>query len=96
VRSSVELSPCAGIDAQVVFASGFGAPQNYDTSAAWMSAAGGALVRLPMTSWLALRGDADAIVPFSRPRFVVEGDGVVHKPAALGVRGGIGAELLFL
>jgi hypothetical protein len=95
-RSGVELSPCIGADVEVVQARGFGAAKNYDANAAWVSATGGALLRVPMTSWLALRADAGAIVPFSRPRFVVEGDGAVHRPAPLGVRGGIGAELLFL
>ncbi len=71
-------------------------PENYDAKGAWMSAAAGALVRLPIASWFALRADADAVVPLSRPRFVVEGDGAVHRPSALGVRAGIGAELLFL
>ena len=77
-------------------ARGFGAASNYDASAAWMAATGGVLLRLPVTSWLALRADADAIVPLSRPTFVVEGDGAVHRPASLGARGAIGAELLFL
>jgi hypothetical protein len=96
VRGAVELSPCAAADAQVVKAHGYGASANYDASAAWLSAAGGALVRVPVAGWLALRGDVDAVVPLSRPRFVVEGDGAVHRPGALGVRAGIGAELLFL
>jgi hypothetical protein len=95
-RSGVELSPCIGADVEVVQARGFGAAKNYDASAAWVSATGGALLRVPVTSWLALRADAGAVVPLSRPRFVVEGDGAVHRPAPLGVRGGIGAELLFL
>ena len=95
-RGAIELSPCAGADVQRVSAKGFGAATNYDASAAWVSATGGALVRFPVTSWLALRGEADALVPLTRPRFVVEGDGAVHKPAAIGLRAGIGAEILFL
>ena len=43
-----------------------------------------------------LRGELDGIVPLARPTFVVEGAGNVHRPAALGVRGAIGAEILFL
>jgi hypothetical protein len=96
LRGDVEISPCAGADLQMVSAKGFGATTNYDASAAWISATGGGLVRVPVTSWLALRGEADALVPLSRPRFVVEGDGAVHKPAAIGVFAAIGAELLFL
>lgn len=96
VRGDIELSPCVGGDAQVISARGFGAAQNHDRGAAWFSVTGGALFRVPVASWLALRADADVNVPLSRPRFVVEGDGAVHKPAAFGVRAGIGAELLFL
>ena len=96
LHGAVELSPCAGIDVQSVSAKGFGATQNYDANGTWVSAAGGALVRVPLASWFALRADADAIVPFSRPTFVVEGDGAVHRPSSIGARAGIGAELLFL
>ena len=96
LHGAVELSPCAGVDVQAMSAKGFGAPQNYDANGAWMSAGAGALVRVPLASWLALRAEIDAIVPFSRPTFVVEGDGAVHRPSAIGARAGIGAELLFL
>ena len=95
-RGAVELSPCLGAEVAMVKARGFGAANNYDASAAWLAAAGGALLRVPVASWLALRADADAVVPLSRPTFVVEGDGAVHRPASLGVRAAIGAELLFL
>lgn len=96
LRGPVELSPCAGADLDIVRASGFGARANYDASAAWISAAAGALVRVPVGSWLALRAHADATAPLARPRFVVEGDGAVHQPSTFGLRGAIGAELLFL
>ena len=97
VQGPVELSPCVGLDLQTMSAKGFGATQNnYEANGAWMSAAAGGLFRLPLASWFALRADVDAIVPFSRPTFVVEGDGAVHRPSAIGARAGIGAELLFL
>ncbi len=96
LQGAVELSPCAGIDVQSVSAKGFGATQNYDANGTWVSAAGGALIQVPLASWFALRADADAIVPLSRPTFVVEGDGAVHRPSSIGARAGIGAELLFL
>ena len=96
LQGSVEIAPCAGADVQVMKAKGFGASQNYDAKGTWMSATGGVLVRVPLLPWLALRADADAIVPITRPRFVVEGEGAVHRPSAIGARAGIGAELLFL
>lgn len=96
LQGALEIAPCAGAAVQIMSARGFGAPQNYEANGAWMSATGGALVRLPIASWLALRADADAVVPMTRPRFVVEGDGAVHRPSAVGGRAGFGVELLFL
>ena len=95
-RFAAELSTCAGAELTVVNARGFGASRDYEASAVWMSAAAGALLRIPLASWLAVRADGDALVPLSRPRFVVEGDAAVYRPAAFGARGAIGAEVLFL
>ncbi len=95
-RTAVELAPCVGGDVQIMKASGYGAEANFDASALWLAATAGALVRLPVTAGFAIRADIDAVVPLARPRFIVEGDGAVHKPANLGLRAGIGAELLFL
>ncbi len=97
LRSAIELSPCIGADLQRIQARGYGAlTSNYDTDVAWFSAAAGALARVPVTRWLALRADADLVVPLSSLQFVVEADGVVHDPTSIGIRGGIGAEVFFL
>jgi hypothetical protein len=96
LRSAVEASPCLGADASFVSARGFGADHNYATGGAWVSAAGGLLVAVPIARWLAIRGQAEATVPFARPRFVVENDGTVYRPPTLGARATIGAELRFL
>lgn len=96
VESVVEVSPRVGADVELLRARGFGAANNYDASAAWLSATGGALFVVPLSSFLALRADADAVVPLARPRFVVDGEGAVHRPASFGLRAGIGAELRFL
>ncbi|MBX3190028.1 MAG: hypothetical protein KF819_23585 [Labilithrix sp.] len=95
-RGPVELSPCLGVDVHLVGARGFGAARNFDESARWAAGTGGALLRVPVAPWLALRAQADAVVPLARPRFVVENEGTVHRPSAMGARGTIGAELLFL
>lgn len=94
-RTAVEVSPCAGADLQIVRASGFGAETNYDRGAAWITAGAGGLVRVPISPGFSLRADAEAAAPLSRPRFVVDGDGAIHKPAVLGARAAIGAEFLF-
>jgi hypothetical protein len=95
-RGSVELAPCVGSDVQLVSATGFGADTNYSATAQWLTATGGALTRFELTSWLALRGRAEAFVPLSRPTFIVEGEGAVHRPPTLGAAASVGAELRFL
>ncbi len=96
VRRSVDLAPCLGASLHLVSASGFGATDNYDASARWVSADGGALARMPVGAWLALRVRADALVPLSRPTFAVENEGIVHRAPPIGLRASVGAELTFL
>jgi len=95
LRGAAELSPCAGADVTFSSGTGFGAAENYTPSATWVSVAGGGLLRVPLTSFLALRAELAALVPLTRPRFVVDGDGTVYGPPAMGARGTIGAEILF-
>lgn len=92
----VDLAPCAGADGHIVAASGYGADANFAAGAEWTTVAGGALARLSLTTWLALRARGEAIVPLARPTFVVENDGPVHRPPTLGAAASLGAELLFL
>lgn len=89
------VAPCAGVVVDLMTARGFGGLVNYDASGQWTSVTGGGLATIPIASWLSLRATADAQVPLTRPEFVVEGDGSVHRPAALGLRTEIGAEVHF-
>ena len=92
----LDASPCAGADLAFVEAAGYGAQTNYAASARWFDAAGGALVRAKLARWLALRATLEAFVPLSRPTFVVEGQGDVHRPPVLGGAASLGAEALIL
>lgn len=92
----IEIGPCLGGSAAILSANGFGAKEeNFDTGGRWATASAGAQIRFPIASWLALRGGVDALAAVTRPRFVVEGEGAVHRPSALGLRAQLGAELLF-
>ncbi|MBN9162616.1 MAG: hypothetical protein BGO98_21285 [Myxococcales bacterium 68-20] len=91
-----DLSPCAGADVHLVSAPGHGADANYAASGAWTAIGAGALGRLHITSWLALRARAEVVVPLSRPTFVVENEGFVHRPSILGAAASLGIEALFL
>jgi hypothetical protein len=94
--STLDLAPCVGADARLLSAPGYGADTSYAASAAWAAVAGGALGRLSVASWLALRTRIEAEAPLSRPTFVVENEGFVHKPASVGLAASFGVELLFL
>lgn len=96
MKTAIELAPCAGGSMHWVSAKGFGATANYDASARWTAIDAGLLARAPLTSWLALRGRVDGLVPLSRPTFEVENEGVVHKPPPFGIRAALGVELNFL
>ena len=60
------------------------------------SAALGALGTVPLGAGFALRTRLEALLPLSRPTFIVENGGTVHQPPTLGVRGSLGVELHFL
>ena len=74
----------------------FGLVEKGDASARWTAIDAGLLARAPLTSWLALRGRVDGLVPLERPTFEVENEGVVHKPPPFGIRAALGVELNFL
>jgi hypothetical protein len=89
-----EGSPCVGADLAFVDAAGYGAQTNYAATARWFDAAVGALARMKLARWLALRATLEVVVPLSRPTFVVEGEGDVHRPPAVGGVASLGAEAL--
>jgi hypothetical protein len=91
----VEFGACAGVDLQRVAAPGRGVDSSYDASAAWAALTPGGLGRLVLTPWLALRARLEGSVPLSRPRFVIEGAGDLHRPAALSAGAAFGMELSF-
>jgi hypothetical protein len=92
----IELGPCGGADVHLVSAPGYGADANFSASAAWTTLAAGGLGRFELTSWLALRTRAEAFVPLTRPTFVVQNEGMVHRPPFVGAAATFGVEVLFL
>ncbi len=91
-----DLAPCAGADVNLVSAPGRGADTNCSATAAWTTLTGGALGRISLLSWLAFRMRVDALVPLTRPTFVVVNEGSVHRHSSVGVAASIGLETLFL
>lgn len=92
----LELSACAGADVHVISAPGYGADANYPADGAWTTVTGGGLGRFELTSRIALRARAEAFAPLSRPTFVVQNEGLLHRPASIGAAASFGVEVLFL
>ncbi len=90
-----EASPCAGADAHLVSAEGFGSDANFAASGQWAALSAGALGRVTVASWLAARARVEGFVPLARPTFVVENAGPVHRPPVFGVAAALGVEALF-
>jgi hypothetical protein len=91
-----DLSPCVGADVHLVSAHGYGADANYVADATWTSTTGGGLARLTLTSWLALRARAEAVVPLTRPMFIVANDSTLHRPPIFDAAASFGIEAHFL
>lgn len=88
---------CVGGELGSIRASAFGVTDPGEADTMWLAARlGGGLAWAPRAVpafrlWVALSG----IVPWTRPRFVVEGRGPVFRPAVVSGRGSIGVELRF-
>lgn len=99
-RSSFDVAPCLGIGAEIMIAHGRKSDHDDRKTEVWASFTGGALGRVFLTKWLAMRARIEAVVPVLPPDFVVEvggeGQRSVFRPSAIGGAGTFGAEVLFL
>ena len=103
LAGELTLAPCAGLAIERVAAAGFGGATGtaaFSRDTTWASGSGGLLATWAPLRWFALRLDAEILVPFSRPSFVVlapDGSvaGVLHRPSPLGGRLGLGVEFRF-
>ena len=94
MRAAIELAPCAGLTAGAIQAEGRGVSSPGSSSAPFFALSAGGTAAVPIADWLALRADLAAVVPITRPEFVIEGiDGVVHRPSVVGARLAIAAEV---
>lgn len=102
--SSFDVAPCVGFGVEILGAEGVRTPEIRSGTEILGSFGAGGLGRVFLTSWLALRGRVEAIVPLSRPNFIVQesqngvttGQFSVFKPPTIGAAGYFGAEVLFL
>lgn len=102
LTGELALAPCVGSEIERIGAAGFGAGGSsvFSSDGTWASLDGGLLSTWAPFSALAFRLDAEVLVPFARPSFVVLAPngavaGVLHRPSPLGGRLGLGVELRF-
>ena len=92
------VAGCLRVRGARVAAEGANLAPSYRQSAYALAFEPGALVRIPGRTRLALELDASAVVPFTRPDFVVITNGAndpLFRAAAVGVRVGAGATFRF-
>ena len=91
-----ELGGCAGVGVDSMTATAFGPIVASHGSGAWMVLAGEARAGVSLLPWLALHGGFGLEIPVTRPSFVIEGVGQVHRPAPVSGRQSLTLEVRFL
>lgn len=88
------LSPLLAVEAGALRAVSFGVTNPASSLALWVAPRAGAMAALTFGVFrIGLR--AEAAVPLTRPRFVVENVGPLHTPAFITLRGALTLELTF-
>ena len=91
----LEIGPCIGVEIGRLHAKGFGVTDPGEASELWVALKGGGALGWSLWSWLSLVLRLDAVVPLTRPRFVLEGVGPVHRASAVAGRAAAGVEVHF-
>jgi hypothetical protein len=92
--AAFDIGPCGGAELSGIFASGFNAARSGDTSVALFRALVGGRAKLRFSRF-ALRLDAEAAIPFTRPSFVIDDAGTVQHVSPATLRATFGAEAHF-
>jgi hypothetical protein len=87
------IGGCAGVEMGQLRGQGFGADREDTRSVAWLAARLGALLRYQLAPSIAVRGAIEALLPATRPEFLLDNVGVVHRPEPISGRLVIGLEL---
>jgi hypothetical protein len=86
---------CAGAEFGRLQGTGVGASWSVSQDVFWSAGRVGVAGSYAFSSALALRAGIEALVPVSRPEFILENVGPVHQPAAVAGRLAVGLELSF-
>jgi hypothetical protein len=92
---TLEVPVCAGGEIGRVRGRGFGLSVSRSARATWAAFTAGATLLWVPLRWIAVGGGVDAVVALTRPSFVIDDIGRVHRPRPAGVRIHAGLELRF-
>jgi len=95
MRGLVELGLCGGLELGRMSATGFGVDHPTEDAIPWAAARASGLLLWPVSELFALRLEAGAAIPFTRPRWVLEQVGLVDQPGPISARSQLGAEIRF-
>jgi hypothetical protein len=91
----IRLAPCGALEIGQIHASGFGVPRLGSGSSVWFALKLGPLAFWELWSHVGLTARLEAVVPFLRPEFVLQGPRLVHQPLPVSGRASAGVELRF-
>jgi hypothetical protein len=91
----VSLAPCVGGGLDWFRASGFGALVTRNASAWMANLEASGIIMWNFNEFASLRLGVSAVLPLSRPEFVIDSGGLVHRRALVAFRGTAGMELHF-
>jgi hypothetical protein len=94
--SDFELGGCGGLGIDRVSADSFGPIATSNGDGAWLAVEALGRAAWVIRPWIALQLGIGLHFPLSRPAYVIEGIGFVHRPSQITLRQGLGLELRFL
>lgn len=92
LRAPVELGPCVGLELGRMSVESFGTVNAGETALLWAAFLGDVQLTWVISLPVALRAEVGAVVPFRRPRWIVQ-EGLLDRPGLAGVRGQLGIEV---
>jgi hypothetical protein len=95
LEGDVGAGPCGGVEIAHVDAQGYGSQTTSTRNVTWWAPTAGAFLRWNATRFLGFALLGDLAIPAVRRTFLIEGTGVVHRPASIAVRGAIATEVRF-
>lgn len=94
-QGHVRGGPCGQADAGAMRGRSFGVNIPDQSWTPWLAVGLGPMVTMNLTARWALRATGQASLALLRPRFEIDGVGLVHQPSRVSFEGGLGAEALF-